>query len=706
MKRGFSIRHWKRRFLSVGIIVVCLVGGWLIRDKYKCLITENIENRFQITLALYDARSQKPIPNVLTICVNDAPDTEKKETVKVETDDEGVAIYNLNKGKYIVYLNIEGYYEKSIHILVDEGIGMFPIYLVPCLQNDSSYVIAEWNGVSDIDLCIYSEQEGRCIAQQMISEEDGEENFVLRDNSIGTYEIAYLEDFNKDNYIIFLKEYDKSTEKPLEESMPQDIKISIYNVEGLLCSETVTLRDLETSDEIKLYEWGAINEGVIESRNIYIEDLTDYKWAARNKYDPVSWTDESKIQIEEIYIYNEEGIIEQITRTIFDQKGNLLVESVCNSEGGCTSENKYESKYDENEKLVMESEEHYVDGALEYRREVTYDAYGNSISSYVYNPDGSVKEGGWSIIQYDENGNILVKELYRVGMEQPYYKYEYTYDEDGHRIFFSEYGRNGLFERKVSQEYDENGQVRRVQIELYNEAIMEYVDDDAYEIYGEQPYIEVLEYDENGNQIGFCVFDKEGMLESWWEAEYDANGNELFKRYYDGELLDFWTESQYDMNGNLIAQNTYEDEEKTLRATEYHEYTTEGRREIEYMYEIGGKTPESIEIREYDIKDNIVLHARTCGSEEWVFWNEWAYDEKGNEISYSHFVGDKVLEYRSEKEYDSLNNETVNRLYRSDGTMREIINKYVYDSAAGRVTRYQYIDGTIREKKITIYYLK
>lgn len=160
------------------------------------------------------------------------------------------------------------------------------------------------------------------------------------------------------------------------------------------------------------------------------------------------------------------------------------------------------------------------------------------------------------------------------------------------------------------------------------------------------------------------------------------------------------------MNGNLIAQNTYEDEEKTLRATEYHEYTTEGRREIVYMYEIDGKTPESIEIREYDIKDNIVLHARTCDSEEWLFWNEWVYDENGNEISYSHFVGDKVLEYRCEKEYDSLNNETVNRLYRSDGTMREIINKYVYDSATGQVTMYRYIDGTIRERKITIYYLQ
>lgn len=284
---------------------------------------------------------------------------------------------------------------------------------------------------------------------------------------------------------------------------------------SLLCSETVTLRNFEISDKIQLYERGG----------------------------SVSWIDGSKIQIEEIHIYNAEGIEEQITRMIYDGNGNLLAESVYNSEGMCISENKYESKYDENEKLAMESEEHYTDGTLEYRRETTYDAYGNSISSYVYNPDGTVKEGGWSIIQYDENGNILVKVLYRVGMEQPYYKYEYTYDEDGHRIFFSEYGRNGLFERKVNQEYNENGQVRRVQIELYNEAIMEYVDDGAYEIYGEQPYIEVVEYDENGNQIGFYVYDKEGMPESWWEAEYDANGNELFKRYYDGELLDIWTES-------------------------------------------------------------------------------------------------------------------------------------------------------------------
>lgn len=706
MKRIFSIISWKKWFLTMGIIMACLVGGTVIIPKCKYLIAEDEENVFQCSFILYDAISQKPISNVSLLCVNDDSSAEKKETEKVITDDEGAASCNLKEGKYIVNLNMEGYYEKSVDVLINEEISMFPIYLVPCAENSGVCVIAEWNGDSDIDLCIYGEQEGRCIAQRTVSEGDGEENFVLRDNSIRTYEIAYLEESYKDNYTIFLKEYDKFIEKSPEESLPQDIKISIYNVEGLLYSETVTLRDLETSDEIKLYEWGAINEGVIESRNIYIEDLTDYKWAARNKYDPVSWTDESKIQIEEIHIYNEEGIAEQITRTIYDGKGNLLAESVYNSEGVCISENKYESKYDENEKLVMESEEHYADGTLEYRREVTYDTYGNSISSYVYNPDGSVKEGGWSIIQYDENGNILVKELYRVGMEQPYYTYEYTYDEDGHRIFFSEYGRNGLFERKVNQEYDESGQVRRVQTELYNEAIMEYVDDDAYERYGKQPYIEVLEYDENGNQIGFYVYDKEGMPESWWEAEYDANGNELIKRCYDGELLDFWTESQYDMNGKLIAQNTYEDEEKTLRATEYHEYTTEGRREIVYMYEIDGKTPESIEIREYDIKDNIVLHARTCDSEEWVFWNEWAYDEKGNEISYSHFVGDKVLEYRSEKEYDSLNNETVNRLYRSDGTMREIINKYVYDSAAGRVTRYQYIDGTIREKKITIYYLQ
>jgi len=698
------MKHRKKMFLLAGIIAVCLMGGIAATVIYKCLFTGNQKGSLQASFAFYDAVSQKPLSNVWAVCVKEDAASERIETEKVITDEEGLASFNLAEGEYTICCDVEGYYGSSDHVVLNEEVNMFPIYLIPCVENNSAYIIVQWNGSSDIDLCIYCEQEGRCVGQRIISENDSEKNFVVRDNALGTCELAYIDDLYKDSYIIFLKKYGESTEKASEELLPNDIRISVYNGEGLLYREQIPLKNLETSDQYVLYEWGSICEGSIESRNCRIEDLTHYRWAARDKYDPALWISESLIQAEETYSYNEERIIEQITRMVYDERGDLLVEAVYDSEGICVSGNKYESNYDENEKLVMKSAEYYIDGALEYRTEETYDAHGNCVSSYVYNSDGSVKDGGWSDIQYDENENILVDAFYRDGMDQPYDKYEYTYDEEGRMTDFCEYGRDGLLERRIKQEYDESGQVRRRQTELYHEAIMEYAGDLTYEAYGDQPYIEVSEYDADGNQIGLYVHARAGIPKSWWEAVYNANGDELFKRYYVGDALDFWTESQYDDDGNLTALYTYEDEDRNLRAVEYYEYTAEGRRETMYGYAADGKTKNDMEIREYDIKGNMTLHARTYDFETWVYWDEAVYDEKGNNISCSHYAGEKVLKYRMEMEYDFMNNEVWNRTYFSDGTVSETTSIYTYDAAAGIVTVCQYIDGVKKEKKITMYY--
>lgn len=45
--------------------------------------------------------------------------------------------------------------------------------LLPTLEENMVYVLVEWESETDIDLCVYNSQTGRCVGREATQEDEG-----------------------------------------------------------------------------------------------------------------------------------------------------------------------------------------------------------------------------------------------------------------------------------------------------------------------------------------------------------------------------------------------------------------------------------------------------------------------------------------------------------------------------------------------------
>lgn len=99
---------------------------------------------------------------------------------------------------------------------------------------------------------------------------------------------------------------------------------------------------------------------------------------------------------------------------------------------------------------------------------------------------------------------------------------------------------------------------------------------------------------------------------------YDANGNELSVKSYNGDsVLEYWTESSYDLYGNMISNKIY-----------YHGIMTSWN---EYSYK-------------YNAKGDVLSKEHRDGDGTLIDRCEYTYDEKGNMSSEAHYNAEGALE--------------------------------------------------------------
>ncbi|MCM1120211.1 MAG: hypothetical protein NC543_12730 [bacterium] len=601
-------------------------------------------------------------------------------------------------------------------------------------EDGAAYIIVQWASEADIDLYVYSEEGEGCVGQQVSHDDEGG-SFARRDNADGSYELVYLEEYGSGEYTLFLR--DCSQEDGGEES--RRIEMYIVTAEGVLHSDKIVLGRTGA-----LYEYARIREGELEKRERYVDDMTDYGWAARDKHDPYSWIAEAQVKYTETWYYTDQGERYKIAGREYDRDGELTRDvQMTGKTRRVISETRYESRFDENGNLLMKLQESYTDGVLDSRREETYDLMGEETSVYVYDADGSVK-GGRHVIQYDEEGRVLSNDFYRVGKEEMAFGRRYIYDSDGHKIYYGEYGENGVLERSSEVEYDEEGRLVRKRLNLWVEdGLRTWGNDDGYDVEKHQGIISVFEYDGHEEPVRKYVYDGRGALLGREETEYDADGNELWHRCYDEEgVLTFERETRWYGDGEIsVAYYTYWEGERYLDMTEHYENAGEGRRKSEYLFIDGGTTPYCVQIWEYDIGKRLTYRS-TYDSHTWEI-DEYTYDEKGNETSHFNYyadgdldgnLDDKVLDYGCESEYDEMGNQTSEIYYSTDQESGEVLSfgyereydemgnqlsetfrdtdgavrittwEYLYDEAAGTETVFQYEDGVIQEGRVTAYY--
>ena len=195
-----------------------------------------------------------------------------------------------------------------------------------------------------------------------------------------------------------------------------------------------------------------------------------------------------------------------------------------------------------------------------------------------------------------------------------------------------------------------------------------------------------------------------GELESYYEYEYDSQGNKIKQSLYSAnDILFSYIEYEYDSQGNLTKESCHE--MGVFYAYNEYEYDTQGNRTKLSQYTYGELS--SYSEFEYDTQGNLTKRNYYNKNGEFYAYNEYEYDTQGN-LTKESVYRDGVLSeprYQYKYEYDSQGNQTKEGHYRANGELfRYFENEY--DSQGNR-TKQNFYDNTNGElTQYTIYTYK
>jgi hypothetical protein len=229
---------------------------------------------------------------------------------------------------------------------------------------------------------------------------------------------------------------------------------------------------------------------------------------------PVKSIREEKAKLEDRSGQQAEGprlVVQQIT---FDEKGNVIEQSLNNPDGSLKSKLAWALKYD-GEGREIEKSYYNADGKLTSKGMSTYAGGEMKTQLTYYNPDGSINHH--QIYVYDGNGN-KIEESHSNPDNSPRARILYKYDDKGRQTEALYLKPDGTVSQKS-----------------------------------------VFTYDGHGNRTGFTAFDGAGIIKIRHEYKYDSK-NSLIELLNQGDgngpVIKYTYSYEFDPNGNWVKRET------------------------------------------------------------------------------------------------------------------------------------------------------
>lgn len=640
----FAVKRQKNVLIIIGAIVLLGIVAYI----FQWFLSGGKKSQMMIFAGNAVSGEQLSDVSIALIQGRDNPLGESFCQIDISVNEE--TVFKLPYGEYTIQWSADGYYTSYQNVEVSEKETLVKEWLVPILEENTAYILVEWETEIDIDLCVYNEQTGRCIGKETAFEDAG--SFSYGDDS-GTkgYELVFLQDYDRNEYGVYVKSNPYPEENQTSSRGAEKITVSIYTPNGLLYQ-----RESDSIQEITLWHCADIRDGQIKEWDEYISDLTEYAWAARDKANPQFWIENTSIKAEEKYKYSGGSYRLEINK--FDVSGNQTACFEYGTDGEIT--HGYEKEYDENGDLITGYTYEYEEGVLLVSR-----------SEYIR----------------DERGYLLTRYTYECGEGVSYVlKSEYAYDESGNRVAWFDYDRDGKLSSKGEREYDTSGNLISVA---------------HYDADGELVIRDEFTYDGNGNELSHRLYGSDGLC-GRWEYEYDDDGNKIVAYGYEGDgSLDYKVEYGYDENGNYIGECVYDEQGISDYRTKY-EYDEDGNLAAFYEYGSDGGLTEKIE---YDIHGKqTAIYAYEDGVLIPQHIN--VFDENENPIEYYEYRDGK-LRTKIMREFNENGECTLICVYNGNGSLesRTTYNYvYEYDAIGGMKIFYYYVDDVLTTKTITLFY--
>ena len=185
------------------------------------------------------------------------------------------------------------------------------------------------------------------------------------------------------------------------------------------------------------------------------------------------------------------------------------------------------------------------------------------------------------------------------------------------------------------------------------------------------PVFDLYSYDAQGREVSHIKQRSDGTVLFRRDTGYDAAGNRIAYKIYDG-------------SGNLVYGETLQEQDGLL--SERGIVSGEGlTQRTAYEYENGALVGKSF----HDVHDNLVQYIRYTAGGQVLYWELYEYNAAGQTTRYSRYTAKRQLDYWHEYEYDAQGRETSHARYNADGSRRDW-SEYEYDEQGRLLCQKQY----------------
>ncbi len=313
---------------------------------------------------------------------------------------------------------------------------------------------------------------------------------------------------------------------------------------------------------------------------------------------------------EDVYYHFKKGVKQEqaSSRSIFKYEDGLLTNYTFFKKGKL--KNQFSFEYNEDGYYTK-----YYVGPLNkptYEEQLIYNDSNRVVQYSTFNKKRKLHRK--DIIKYNDNQQIIQKDMYDGIHSEPKFTWLYKYNEEGKRIQTAYY-KKGKLKSKWVYSCDEEG--KKVDNKKVNTSIscslVEHNNDGSYvKIYRTtNPKGKIVKsrwtYSKDSLLISYERINHKGIITTKYTQEYDKEGNRIAYTYYKKGGKKAWhrTEFKYNDDKNIIETISYNGK-------------GEMRSKKQYKYDANGNT---IEFTTFDSK----------GKMEWKY--ETTYDNKGEVIA-------------------------------------------------------------------------
>jgi hypothetical protein len=191
----------------------------------------------------------------------------------------------------------------------------------------------------------------------------------------------------------------------------------------------------------------------------------------------------------------------------------------------------------------IERKNYDINGGLVWKYTTEYDTSGNKIEYICYQPNESPSLVFKTNYTYDINGNRILLERANPSYPEYGWNYIYSYDNQGNRIEFNDFSKDGSLNSRKTYKYDAQGNA----IEFHR-----------FNADGSLDSRSTYKYDTKGNKIESNSFEADGSFDARYTYKYDMQGNETEKSSFKANGSLSWKKTYaYDLKGNKVLYKRY-----------------------------------------------------------------------------------------------------------------------------------------------------